>query len=928
VSDASSSYSYFPYARSGLATAIQQGPDPGATRASVTINLALSDGDQLSVPVELYAAGDVKGLDGAQVVRTDPAPGTPDHPPYYFPLIEFDRPELPWAFTPEPVTAAAGGAGGRLQPWLTLVVVEAAHATIAADPSGTLPPALTVPLSELPASLDDAWAWAHVQAVGAVAAGDLEQTNNVAPETVVSRLLCPRLLAADTTYVACVVPTYADGADIGLGNTPTGSLDPAWPRGGEDPVTLPVYYSWRFTTGRDGDFESLARRLTALASPGQAGSRPLDATAPGAGLPSAGAIRLQGAMSPTNPDFGAGPLAAFATALEQQLDAPAGSNPAWTPVLSPPIYGRWPARVSALPHAPLRGRIPSWLRELNLDPRHRAAAEFGALVVRRQADALMTSAWRQLGDLQTANQALRQSQLARAGGTSIHTGRLAPRSPGALLALTGPVHSRVALPSAEQTPTARTVIATLAASSLGSVAVGPAMRRLVRPGGPLVRRFDPSGSLRIDGVISALAADRTALVPPRTPPDGTQTAAFISTLTSAGVSALSHGNVTVTVVGPKGDKQSTTVGWSSLQPAFAAAQGQITGLLGRPDPPAPPATDLADLAGSVLAGLDPDTTVPARVSQRLTVTDPAWKPADPLEPMLAAPDFPTPLWQSLRAISQQLIAPGLQDIPPESVTVLQTNTRFVNAFMVGANHELARQLVWRHFPTDQRATYFRQFWDPSAAVADAGGALPDLHDMPPIDTWNPRADLEAVAGSQTADLLVLVVRGELLRRFPNASVFAVPSDGNTPPAPVFPAAGSDPDAGTATQHYPRFQGRLEPDLTFFGFDLTAADASQWFFVFQQHPTEPRYGLEPANPADLPAAGWSEFSWTNLAGGDPSSLRPGAGAIYAPAAPPSSAQWPSNTNGLTWGHDAAHLAAIALRDPYRIAMYADPMVNPA
>ena len=33
--------------------------------------------------------------------------------------------------------------------------------------------------------------------------------------------------------------------------------------------------------------------------------------------------------------------------------------------------------------------------------------------------------------------------------------------------------------------------------------------------------------------------------------------------------------------------------------------------------------------------------------------------------------------------------------------------------MVGLNHEFARELLWREFPTDQRGSYFRQFWDPS-----------------------------------------------------------------------------------------------------------------------------------------------------------------------------------------------------------------------
>ena len=31
--------------------------------------------------------------------------------------------------------------------------------------------------------------------------------------------------------------------------------------------------------------------------------------------------------------------------------------------------------------------------------------------------------------------------------------------------------------------------------------------------------------------------------------------------------------------------------------------------------------------------------------------------------------------------------------------------------MVGLNHEFARKLLWREYPTDQRGSYFRQFWD-------------------------------------------------------------------------------------------------------------------------------------------------------------------------------------------------------------------------
>jgi hypothetical protein len=44
-------------------------------------------------------------------------------------------------------------------------------------------------------------------------------------------------------------------------------------------------------------------------------------------------------------------------------------------------------------------------------------------------------------------------------------------------------------------------------------------------------------------------------------------------------------------------------------------------------------------------------------------------------------------------------------------SALARDRPFLEAYMVGLNHELARELLWREFPTDQRGGYFRQFWD-------------------------------------------------------------------------------------------------------------------------------------------------------------------------------------------------------------------------
>ena len=64
---------------------------------------------------------------------------------------------------------------------------------------------------------------------------------------------------------------------------------------------------------------------------------------------------------------------------------------------------------------------PTWLDELNLDPRHRAAAGFGALVVQQHQEALMAAAWKQLAEIEKSNHVLRHGQLGREAASGLHT---------------------------------------------------------------------------------------------------------------------------------------------------------------------------------------------------------------------------------------------------------------------------------------------------------------------------------------------------------------------------------------------------------------------------------------------------------------------------------------------------------------------------
>ena len=105
---------------------------------------------------------------------------------------------------------------------------------------------------------------------------------------------------------------------------------------------------------------------------------------------------------------------------------------------------------------------------------------------------------------------------------------------------------------------------------------------------------------------------------------------------------------------------------------------------------------------------------------------------DQLEPYLIGPEFPQAMWAPLRDQSPEWIVPGLSEIENDSLGLLVPNQRFIEAYMVGLNHEMVRELQWNEYPFDQRATMFRQFWETRGYVKGpkrsdgSGGAQGEL----------------------------------------------------------------------------------------------------------------------------------------------------------------------------------------------------------
>ncbi|MEU5689954.1 hypothetical protein DEJ48_38900 [Streptomyces venezuelae] len=485
---------FLPWARQGLATALTttdpvgDAPLPLRVPLKVTTAVGGSASGTASVQLHLHGPADVVGIDPRQVRRTDPAPGTAVEPGY-LPLIEFQRPDFPWLFTP-----ASANSEDRLRPWLCLAVLEASEVTVQRPDDRPAIARLEHAGRTLP-NLAQSWAWAVVQVPGSGAPADA--LRSARPGQALSRLFCPRLLRPRTAYVALVVPTFEQGRLAGLGRltgevASTAQTAPAW-RTDTGPLELPVFHSWEFSTGEEGDFEALVTKLRRVAlDPGRVGRRPLSVRSLPAGLPDLGEVPLAGALEAVSPDQLTGsaasddlgtPLApsfteALRALLNTLLPAPAGTPAPAGLVLPPPLYGHWQAGQPTVP--PVGGA--AWLRRLNLDPCHRVAAGLGARIVELQQEELMASAWAQAGEVIRANQLLRSAQLARAADRLLHRG-LAALDAEALLQITSPVAPRVRHGT-------RTVAGTVqgGGSRVPPAMTGAAFRCALRPRGPLGRR--------------------------------------------------------------------------------------------------------------------------------------------------------------------------------------------------------------------------------------------------------------------------------------------------------------------------------------------------------------------------------------------------------------------------------------------------------
>lgn len=731
------------------------------------------------------------------------------------------------------------------------------------------------------------------------------------------------------------------------------------------PDLLPVYHRWRFRTGEMQDFESLVRLLQPRPIDPRVGVRPLDVQRPGSGLPGifdlGGILQLGGALRipdeslepeevrarrafedwAVEPDRSTHPFqVAMASAVNladdyahlpvaDANDASGVAEQSDDPVVTLPLYGRWHALQQRL----LRERdgtpLPNpgnWVADLNLDPRHRTAAGFGTAIVQDNQETYMDAAWRQLGEVLAANAAIRRAQLAKLAGSALHRrhlGALLAVEPGRALAITAPLHARVLDGGA-------TVQHRRSESMLPPVLTSASLRRALRSRGPLVRATSARAGVqpRPTALLERVDKGEIAAAPPKATPPGVVTidevAGAFAKMPEArkakgAVQAISEGALKPGATRDLPESsgfmlrdpraRDTKGEGREIAKRFKRAQEEVAVLVWASDEaarePERGPLGVGKAAGVVVSSIDPRITVPRRIGHRVRFPR---RVRDQLEPevfqeAMAYPRIDVPMYEPLVRRSSDLFLPNIGLVEQNSVTLLETNQVFIESYLVGLNHEMGRELLWREYPTDQRGSVFRQFWDPSGALTDprltAEQRRELLYDIPKLHLWSRMSDLgrhdNRDSGGPPEEEAVLLIRGELLKRYPNAVIYAHKAAW-TPRADrrgddyahertlvgLDPAEEARPPPAKVLT--PLYEAKVDPDITFIGFDLTTREAKGgdpardprpdpgWFFVIKERPGEPRFGLDISGPARPQV--FNDLAWTNTTVNDGQHLSAG------------------------------------------------------
>lgn len=741
---------YFSHLRRGLGASVT--PEVGNNDKRATVEVAFKvkvadkKGDEVTVRegdtpqdsyirkrVALYGPGDILGFDAKKMIsKVHPTPDDGNFIANNIPFVEFTEADFLWRYSASKTT------NGKWIPWLSLIALkmtdigEEGEFEFDSTPTQGLPPRIKLKDNYTLPNLSASWRWAHVycNAEAGLGARQLRDRIKRKPNIAISRLFCARRLKPGTKYCAFVIPTYLLGVEAALGieDTATSRTMLSWEGNGEgsSPVirekVLPYYSHFEFRTGLRGDFEEMVRRIEANPIR-DLGGKTINIANPGYGFLNEDerTMEIEGALQSsdriTTPMSSLNPLTDLETkTLADLLNSTKTTHPTEGEIrrVVPPVYGFWvnnkadsEVKLDLGTNSELykSNAYGSWLKTLNLDFRYRIAAGLGVRYVKEHQEELMDAAWAQLERVLRESR-IRNLSLTGRTITSIFHKRIDTlRRHDALtyFSFMAPIAGQLQLEdSQDQT---FNVISDLDPSGglWNSIKKVNASSNInwtdlqIPDRGRNLANF--SGKPTLQAKLRDSSISNTRINPKLRKYQGRK---FGGQLTSKNVKEWTLGNITMKNKGS---------GRMSVSSRTVHHQPQV--LLDIPD------FDLLETAKNISKYLDPKVSQwRHRVAHSLAFNK--WiktripymaDQQDPLDAPLAFPEFHAPMYKYLLELSEEYFIPGLDKVPQNTVSALVTNRRFIEAFMMGLNHEFASELRWRNYPTDLRGSYFRKFWD-------------------------------------------------------------------------------------------------------------------------------------------------------------------------------------------------------------------------
>lgn len=305
------------------------------------------------------------------------------------------------------------------------------------------------------------------------------------------------------------------------------------------------------------------------------------------------------------------------------------------------------------------------------------------------------------------------------------------------------------------------------------------------------------------------------------------------------------------------------------------------------------AIDINKMAETMYEAIDPKVTIPKLIYNLILIPEriKSQMPENFVEAMVY-PEIDIPMYVPLKDISSELFLPNIQYVANNSISLLETNQKFIESYMMGLNHEFSKELLWREYPTDQRGSYFRQFWDASSFMHTDKNLTEEeikerVRDITPHHLWSKASSLgdhdnKKPKNGEAKEEVVLVIRGEILKKYPTAVVYAHKAkwqlkNGQPDFTKARLLADKESENNGPIEDYiksPLYEAKVDPDISFFGFNLTIEEVrgstgdggsdAGWFFIIKERPGEPQFGLDidGKNISDLET--WADLSWKKVA----------------------------------------------------------------